>query len=138
MVADQVVAFRGQIREKPECEAECRMYLKSYEDEPACTVTAVVITNTATGKQVSGVDIAKQWFLPIPDDIVSRVLSKGDIMYCSGGFMVCFVCVCALHPQIDDPDFAPYLARREGSEDSIIGMPLELTSRLLAEAQDSL
>ncbi len=117
------MAYQGRIREKPESEEECRRYLKSYETEPACTVTAVVVTNTASGKQVSGVDVAKQWFHAIPDDTVTRVIAKGDIMYCCGGFMV------------DEPDFAPYLHTREGTEDSIIGLPLQLTLKLIEDAQ---
>ena len=118
--ADQVIAYRNTIREKPETEAQCREYLASYESEPACTVTAVVVTNAQTGEQVSGVDIARQWFKPIPGDVVSRVIAKGDIMHCAGGFMV------------DDPDFHPYLAGREGDEDSIMGMPVALMRALLA------
>ncbi len=50
--ADQVVAYDGRIREKPESPDVCRAYLRSYETAPACTVTSVVVTNTATGKQV--------------------------------------------------------------------------------------
>ena len=120
---DQVVSYRGIIREKPSSEFECREYLRSYEHEPACTVTSVVVTNTALQTQFEGTSIARQWFHPIPDQIVDRVLAKGDIMYCAGGFM------------IDDPEFAPFLAQREGDEDSIIGLPLTLTLSLMRKAQ---
>ena len=64
-------------------------------------------------------DIARQWFTPIPADVVSKVIAKGDILHCAGGFMV------------DDPDFHPYLAKREGDEDSIMGMPVALMRSLL-------
>jgi predicted house-cleaning NTP pyrophosphatase (Maf/HAM1 superfamily) len=56
---DQVVHYNNKIREKPETAEECRAYLKSYESGPACTVAGVVVTNTKTGKQASGFDIAK-------------------------------------------------------------------------------
>ena len=66
-------------------------------------------------------DIAKQYFKPVPKEIVDKLIEKGDIMYCAGGFM------------IDDPLIHPYLDRREGTEDSIIGMPLALLKRLIDE-----
>ena len=122
-LVDQVVAYRGTIREKPETEEDCRTYLKSYETEPACTVTAVVVSNSTTGKRVFGVDVARQWFTAIPEDVVAAVIAKGEIMQCAGGFM------------IDDAAFAAYLGAREGSEDSIIGMPLALTMALVQQVQ---
>ncbi|KAI9144653.1 inosine triphosphate pyrophosphatase-like protein [Paraphysoderma sedebokerense] len=122
ITSDQVVVYDGRIREKPETEEECKKYLRSYAIHPAETVSAVVVTNTGTGKQCLGVDRAKQHFKDIPEQVMSELISKGDVMHCCGGFM------------IDDPILYPYLGRREGDEDSIIGMPLKLTRRLLEEA----
>ena len=81
---DQVTHYNGTIREKPESEAEARAYLKSYETAPACTVSSVVITDLATGTQVDGVDIARQWFKPIPTEV--RRL---------------FTCLSRKHPTVD-------------------------------------
>lgn len=86
-------------------------------------VTSVVVTNTITGHRVHGTDIARQHFRPIPDDVVDKLIAKGDIMYCCGGFM------------IDDPLLFPYLGEREGDEDSIIGMPLALLRDLISRAE---
>lgn len=88
ITCDQVVHHQNKIREKPINNDECYLYLNSYQQEPATTVSAIVVTNTVTKKQVSGVDIAKQWFLPIPTDIVDAVIAKGDVHYCAGGFMI--------------------------------------------------
>ena len=118
-----MVAFEGTIREKPETPEQCHTYMKSYVDRPACTVTAVVVTHVQSGQRVSGVDIAKQWFKPVPAEVLDALIAKGDVMHCCGGFMV------------DDPLLAPYLDRREGDEDSIIGMPLTLTLKLLEQAR---
>lgn len=120
-LTDQVVHYNGRIREKPETPEMCRAYLKSYETEPACTVCGVVVTHMGTGRQATGVDVARQHFRPIPDDVAEALIAKGDVMYCCGGFLV------------DDPLIAPYLAEREGDEDSIIGMPMALTRPLIAE-----
>ena len=68
-------------------------------------------------------DIAKQHFKPIPEDVVTQVLAKGDIFYCCGGFM------------IDEPLFEPYLGERVGSADSIMGLPVDLTLKLLEQAR---
>ncbi|KAJ3050109.1 hypothetical protein HK097_008914 [Rhizophlyctis rosea] len=122
VTCDQVVAWEGGVREKPVSEEECISYLKSYTKAPAETHSAVIVTNTKTGKRVEGVDVARQHFHPIPDNIISQLIAKGDVMYCCGGFM------------IDDPLLFPYLAQREGDEDSIIGMPIKLLLRLLNEA----
>lgn len=99
-----------------------RAYLRSYVDTPATTVTAVVVTNCLNGAQESAVDIAEQRFMPIPDVVADEVIAKGDIMWCCGGFM------------IDEPLLAPYIGERVGTEDSIIGLPLEVTLRLLRAA----
>lgn len=67
---------------------ECRRYLKSYENHPAITCSGIVVTNTKTGEQISGFDIAKQYFKKIPEDIIDKLVEKGDIMHCAGGFMI--------------------------------------------------
>ncbi|KAJ3168448.1 hypothetical protein HDU87_001004 [Geranomyces variabilis] len=124
ITADQVVSWHGSVREKPVDAAQCREYLAGYANAPAETHSALVVVNTVTGKTVEGIDVARQHFKPIPKEIIDALISKGDIMYCSGGFM------------IDDPIMFPYLGAREGDEDSIIGMPMKLLTRLLAEAEE--
>jgi septum formation protein len=53
--------------------------------------------------------------------VIERINITGDVMYCSGGFL------------IEHPLIIPYLSKRIGDEDSIIGMPLKLTEQLLEE-----
>lgn len=90
ITSDQVVHFAGRIREKPESADQCREYMHSYTDiNPAITCSALVLTDTSTGKQVSGTDVAKQYFQPpIPAEVVEACLAKGDIMYCAGALMI--------------------------------------------------
>ncbi|EGD74312.1 hypothetical protein PTSG_12428 [Salpingoeca rosetta] len=124
ITSDQVVHYKGTIREKPETPEMCKEYLRSYETVPATTVTAVVVTNVATGERFQQVDIASQQFKPIPEAVMDEVIEggKGDVMYCCGGFM------------IDHPKLQPYLGERKGSEDSILGMPLAVLESLLDKA----
>ncbi|KAJ3276383.1 hypothetical protein HDV01_005006 [Terramyces sp. JEL0728] len=117
ITCDQVVVCNGKIREKPVDELEARNYLESYADYPAETHSAIVVVNTASGKSASGVDVAKQYFHRIPSDVIAQAIKEGNVMKSAGGFL------------IDDPLFTPYLKSREGEEDSIIGLPLDLLER---------
>ena len=88
--------------------------------------------NTATGQRAEvksratdcahesqGVDVAQQYFKPIPEEVIEALIAKGDVMYCCGGFM------------IDDVLIEPYLAERVGDEDSILGLPMKLLRELM-------
>lgn len=125
ITCDQVIHYQNTIREKPESSQQCREYLASYEKYPAVTVCGVVALNTRTGKMEKGYDIAKQHFKHIPPNIVDQLIAKGDIMHCAGGFM------------IDDPLIRPYLGEREGTEESIIGMPMHLVKELIAKCAEA-
>jgi septum formation protein len=95
-------------QQKPADAAECREYLQSYRDEPAVTVTALVVTNTsaAVDRRVEVVDVAQQSLAPIPESVIDALIEKGDVLHSAGGFTV------------EDPLLAPYLGRRLGTEDS--------------------
>eukprot|EP00127_Corallochytrium_limacisporum_P000370 Clim_evm65s11 gene=Clim_evmTU65s11 len=125
ITSDQVVSYKGTIREKPDDLELCLDYLMSYNEEPACTVSGVVVTNTVTGKRVDGVDIAKQHFKGMDrEKLRPIVLANDDFMYSCGGFIV------------EDPALAVFLSNREGTEDSIRGMPIHLMQELLEKAQE--
>jgi len=121
---DQVIVFNGQIREKPENEAQAKQHLLSYGDKqiPAICISGVVITNVKSGFRCFGVDIATQSFEKMPEEIADQLLAKGDIMYCAGSFVA------------EDPLLEPYLGDRQGEFESIQGMPIQLTKTLLLEA----
>lgn len=124
ITSDQVAYHQGRVREKPRDAAQCREWFPQYAAPPgAQVVTAVVVTNTATGARHAGVAHAAQQFHPVPPAVLEEVIARGDILQCCGGFMV------------DDPALLPYLAARTGTEDEIIGLPKRLLARLLTEAQ---
>jgi septum formation protein len=107
VTSDQVLSFRGRIREKPKDEHECRVYLRSYKDHPAVTITALVVSNLAAGgKRVHAVDVAHQHFREIPESVIDELIAKGDVLHSAGGFTV------------EDPLLRPYLGMRFGTEDS--------------------
>lgn len=126
ITCDQVVTFNGAIREKPEDEQQAREYLHSYSRGPAVTNSAIVLTHYPSGKQVKGVDVAKQYFKSLSEEVINALIAKGDVYHCAGGFL------------IDDPIMFPYLGRREGEESSIIGLPRTLLIRLFEDMNNLL
>ncbi len=119
VTSDQVVSWKGEIREKPTNEDEARNFLRSYCVYPAETVTAVVAVNTVTKERREGVDVARVWFRMIPEDVIAEIVEEGKVFSSAGGFSV------------EDSKLEKYIARFDGAVDSIIGLPIELTAQLI-------
>lgn len=123
VTSDQVISHAGRVREKPRSAEECREYLRSYAAGPAVAVTAVVVVLAGAGeRRVEGVDVATQHFRALPERVIDALVAKGDVLHCAGGFAA------------EDELMRPYLARRDGDLDSVMGLPVRLVRRLLAEA----
>lgn len=122
ITTDQVVLHNNTILEKPESADEARSFLRTYADAPVQTIAAVVVTNTETDKRHEGIDIATTYFKSIPEETIEALIQKGDLFYCCGGFTV------------EDPLLKKYIEKIDGTIDSIMGLPLELTRRLLSES----
>lgn len=71
-------------------------------------MTALVVTNTSASgrKRVECVDVARQHFDPISEEVIDALIAKGDVLHSAGGFTV------------EDPLLAPFLGERIGTEDS--------------------
>jgi|SRR3989338_246003 len=121
ITSDQVVSFEGQIREKPETEAEARKFLETGHESANETYTAVEVTNTSTGKRASGLDIARVFFKKIPPAVINDFISSGEPFSHAGGFAA------------ESPLLAPYIVGVEGEMDSILGLPMNLTRALIEE-----
>lgn len=123
ITSDQVVVCGGVILEKPENDDEARKHLKGYATSPAETVTAVVVTNTATSRRAEGVDIAKVVFRSIPSFVMEALIQSGSILQNAGAF------------SIEDPLLEDYILRIEGEPESVMGLPKEMTKRLVGEVR---
>ncbi|MEK7098127.1 MAG: Maf family protein, partial [Patescibacteria group bacterium] len=77
--------------------------------------------NTKTWKRAEGVDVVSLHFAPIPEDVIEKLISSGDIFTCAGGFSLEIAVLENLLGQID------------GERESVIGMPKTLTERLIKE-----
>lgn len=126
IAADQVVAYAGQIREKPGSADEAQEFMRTSGDAPSETVSAVVVVDSETGRRASGVDVVRIFLRPLPDDLIEDRIADGEIFYCAGAL------------RIEDPLLAPYIERIEGTMDSVMGLPKELTARLIAEVEAGL
>lgn len=124
ITSDQVVVWQGKIREKPESEKEAREFLEGYNVHPAETVGAVVVTNLETGKQAAGVDTATVHFSPFSEDEIDCLVADEQIFNQAGGFT------------IDGEGWVSHIRKIEGTRDSVIGLPKDLTARLIREVTE--
>lgn len=121
ITGDHVVIHQGTIREKPGSIDEARTFLTSYSGYLAENISSIVVTNTKTGMEVFGTDRATVYFKIIPDDVIEKILTERKVMYAAGGFIV------------QDPLLVPFINHIDGAIDTVIGLPLRLTKKLLAE-----
>lgn len=124
ITADQVIAWNDTIREKPESADEVRAYLRGYGTHPAETVGAVVVINTETKTRAQGVDVAKVWFHPIPEEVIETMIQEGDVYSRAGAFSA------------EEPHLQKYIEKIEGTIDSVMGLPIALTEHLIREISD--
>lgn len=124
LTADQVVVFQNQVREKPLNDSEAKMFLSSYSNDYVSTVSAVVATHYPSERQACDVDVAHVFWNEIPQDVVERVVARRDIFSSAGGF------------RIEDPDLNPLLRDIDGSLDSVVGLPVAATVRIIEIVKD--
>lgn len=86
------------------------------------TVTGLVVTDVKSGKRFEGCDVASLAFRDIPEEIIDKLIEKGDAMYCAGGITV------------EDSLLEPYRRELKGEMESIQGLPITLLRQLLAKA----
>jgi septum formation protein len=121
VTADQIVLFNGEVREKPTDEKQAREFLASYSNQSCETVSALVVHNSASKQTAEAVHIASVKFLAIGEDVVDRVVNRGEIFQSAGGF------------RVEDTDLKPLVGELIGGYDSVLGLPGPTLLQLLAE-----
>mmetsp|Transcript_14331 Transcript_14331/g.26829 ORF Transcript_14331/g.26829 Transcript_14331/m.26829 type:complete len:95 (+) Transcript_14331:367-651(+) len=81
------------------------------------TVAAVVATHLPSGRQQSEVDICSVHWGGIPDEAHDTLLSKEEVYWSCGGFL------------IEDEDFVRHVEYIDGTLDSIRGLPVKATKK---------
>jgi septum formation protein len=126
LTADQVVVCAGKIRGKPKDEVEARSFLESYNEYAAQTVSALCLIDIPSFKCVSGVDSASIKLAGLTGLVIDNIILDGTIFNCAGGFAV------------EHPLMSPYVVEVCGTEDSVMGMPLQLLECLLDQIKSLL
>lgn len=123
ITGDQVVAWNGQILEKPETLDEARKFLRGYNQFPAKTVTAVVVVNTQTGQRAEVVNEVEVVFKFISEEVIADILKDPRVLSMAGGFSV----IDCVERQL--------IERMTGPIDSVVGLPKDLTRQLIQQVQ---
>src|SRR3989344_536837 len=122
ITSDTVCVAEGRLYEKPETEEKAREFLNKYSEGLAPeTLSAVVITDTQTGKRYEGVDRAKVFFKHFPPEMIEAFIREGEPLHRAGGFA------------IQHPVMKPYVDRIEGEEESVVGVPIHQFKELLTQ-----
>lgn len=122
ITSDQVVVCNGEILEKPENAAEAEAMLTEYAAHNAENINAIVVTNTANGKQASANDVSGVAFLPFSDEDIQALLDDGEVYLLAGGFNI-----------EGNPIWEAHVKEIIGTRDSVLGLPKEVTKRLIHE-----
>jgi len=118
---DIVVVADGKLYEKPESLEEVRRMLDLYRNGLVPeTICGIVVVNTETGERYEGVDHAKVYFKHYPDEFIEYLIEEGEMLGRAGSFSIQLM--------------GEYIDRIEGTEDSIIGVPLHLLKDLLSKS----
>ncbi len=120
VTGDQVVWANGRIREKPTSFAEANEILANAHKYPATTYSAIAVYNSVTQYLAADVDTATIQFDRLPDEVIEKLLEEGDVMHCSGGFTC------------ESLAIRPYIAKLEGTMDSVQGFPKNLVAKLIS------
>jgi septum formation protein len=124
ITSDCLVVCNNEILEKPESAEEAGRFLRLYNDFPAEVVTSVVVVNLATGKQSETVDVSWVDFNPYSEADIEAIIADGRVFHISGGFT------------LDGPLWEKHIKEIRGTRDSVIGLPKELTAKLVREVQE--
>ena len=124
ITADQVVLFKGVVREKPINAEEAQAFLSSYSNSSVSTVSAVVATCIPSRKQASAVDISTVHWSTISQETVDKVLARGVVYSTAGGFV------------IEDDDLQHLVVSIDGSKDSVQGLPMKCLVDVITKALD--
>jgi septum formation protein len=118
--ADTVVAYRGRLFGKPTDEHDARYILSELAGTTHRVITGVALIDTHSSRRLIRHDSTAVTMRPMPPDVLEAYLASGAWQSKAGAY------------GIQDQDDA-FIERIEGSFSNVMGLPLELLSRMLAE-----
>ena len=123
VTTNQLALFQGVVRGKPNSEREAFAYLSNYSNSSVSTVSGIVVADVKRSRQVEGDWWTNTEFTAIPDEIKRKVIARGHVMSCVGGFAV------------DDEDLMPLRSFAMGTQEEVQGMSTAVFGKLLAELE---
>jgi septum formation protein len=118
--ADTVVAFGDEILGKPRDEGDARRMLRLLSGTTHLVITGVAVVRAASAFFTAAHVMSAVHMRDLTDAEVDRYVATGQWQGKAGGY------------GIQDND--PFVTRTSGSHSNIVGLPLDETRRLLAQA----
>ncbi|KAB2619611.1 maf-like protein [Pyrus ussuriensis x Pyrus communis] len=137
ITSDQVVVYEGVIREKPSSKEEARQFLKGWfngylfhtilEGMQQQWDLYMLQTLKRDSVKENGIEwryllLFLIYFHKIPDEVIEKLIEEGIVLKVAGGLIT------------EHPLILPFVKEVVGTTDSVMGLPIDLTRRLLKEA----
>lgn len=124
VAADTLVYFEGeeigQQKDDEKAERTMRKLLGKTHD----VISGLCIINTANNKMVQDFDISYVTLKNVPDKVLQEYIKSGQYKGKAGAY------------NIDDPEFASFIEKIEGSFTNIKGLPIEKVEKMIKEVQE--
>lgn len=88
LTADQVVTFRGEIREKPADAEQARLWLHGYAHASVAAISSVVAYDGASKASEEGAETVVIRFKPSLASAVDALIADGEVLKSSGAVVV--------------------------------------------------
>ena len=116
--ADTLVVLDGRPLGKPSSPARARRVLRSLSGRKHAVLTALALIDTSDGAEFSGIARSSVSFAEIDDRSIRRYVATGEPLDKAGAYAI-------------QGAGGRFVKRFWGSPSNVIGLPLELLSRLL-------
>lgn len=119
---DQVVVWKGEIREKPSSAEEAYRFIKSYSNSSLDTVQTTAVHSFALGKTLTESNKTTTYYNDLCAEDIHRVVSRGVCLHTAGAFVV------------EDADMAKNMESIDpGSQEEVQGFCISAVRSLLAK-----
>jgi len=122
--ADTIADLEGEIIGKPADEADAERITRKLFSRPHRVITGVALVKLADGLEVVRSDVTTVYPRRLTDELITRHLESGTWEGKAGAY--------AIQETGDE-----FVERLEGSLTNVMGLPMELLQRLLAELPSS-
>ena len=122
IAADTVVAAGGLLIGKPADSDEARRILKKLSGTRHAVITAVCVLDTASGREATSAERTWITMRPMSEQEIDEYVASGEPMGKAGAY--------AIQERGDR-----YVAKIEGSFSNVVGLPLELVTKMLRRVE---